>query len=118
MSAIPTVSTQELDLAFASLRQLAFAAVFSLAALAAHGALAAGAAPEPDRTLDMAAVPQPRTLPDLTLRRPHRAGRSRRRRSARARSNIGHGGRPQARYAARTDGGRPIGRASRRIWLA
>src|SRR3984957_4359167 len=67
MSAIPTVSTQELDLAFASLRQLAFAAVFSAAALAAHGALAAGAAPEPDRTVDVATVLKPGTLPELTV---------------------------------------------------
>jgi protein-disulfide isomerase len=62
-----SVSTQELDLAFASLRQLAFAAVFSAAALAAHGALAAGAAPEPDRTVDVATVLKPGTLPELTV---------------------------------------------------
>ena len=43
-------------MALASLRRLAAAAVFSVAALAAHGALAAGAAPEPDRTIDMAAI--------------------------------------------------------------
>jgi protein-disulfide isomerase len=67
MSAIPTVRTQEPDLAFASLRRFAFAAVFSTAALAAHVALAAGAAPEPDRTVDMATVLKPGTLPELTV---------------------------------------------------
>jgi protein-disulfide isomerase len=56
-----------LILALASLRRLAFAAVFSVAALAANGALAAGAAPEPDRTLDMATVLKPGPLPELTL---------------------------------------------------
>jgi protein-disulfide isomerase len=54
-------------LALASLRRLAFAAVFSVAALAAHGALAAGAAPEPDRTVDMATVLKPGALPELTV---------------------------------------------------
>jgi protein-disulfide isomerase len=54
-------------LALASLRRLAFAAVFSVAALAAHGALAAGAAPEPDRTIDMATILKPGTLPELTV---------------------------------------------------
>ena len=54
-------------MAFASLRQLAFAAVFSAAALAANGALAAGAAPEPDRTMDMATVLKPGPLPELTV---------------------------------------------------
>jgi protein-disulfide isomerase len=67
----PAVSTvpvlEELDLAFASLRRFAFAAVFSTAALAAHVALAAGAAPEPDRTVDMATVLKPGTLPELTV---------------------------------------------------
>jgi protein-disulfide isomerase len=58
---------QELDLALASLRRLAFAALFSVAALAAHGALAATAAPEPDRTLDMAAVLKPGSLPELVM---------------------------------------------------
>jgi protein-disulfide isomerase len=62
-----TALTQELDLALASLRRLAFVAVFSAAALAANGALAAGAAPEPDRTLDMATVLKPGTLPELTV---------------------------------------------------
>ena len=62
-----TALTQELDLALASLRQLAFVAVLSAAALAANGALAAGAAPEPDRTLDMATVLKPGTLPELTV---------------------------------------------------
>jgi len=52
---------------FASLRQLAFAAVFSAAALAANGAFAAGAAPEPDRTVDMATVLKPGTLPELAM---------------------------------------------------
>jgi protein-disulfide isomerase len=58
---------QEPDLAFASLRRLAFAAVFSAAALAAHGALAAAAAPEPERTADMAAVLKPGPLPELAM---------------------------------------------------
>jgi protein-disulfide isomerase len=58
---------QELALAFVSLRQLAFVAVFSAAALAANGALAAGAAPEPDRTMDMATVLKPGPLPELTV---------------------------------------------------
>jgi protein-disulfide isomerase len=62
-----TALTQELDLALASLRRFAFAALFSAAALAANGALAAGAAPEPDRTLDMATVLKPGTLPELTV---------------------------------------------------
>ena len=54
-------------MAFASLRRLAFAAVLSAAALAAHGALAATAAPEPDRTVDMATVLKPGTLPELSI---------------------------------------------------
>ncbi len=54
-------------MALASLRRLAFAAIFSTAALAANGALAAGAAPEPDRTIDMATVLKPGTLPELTM---------------------------------------------------
>ena len=54
-------------MAFASLRRLAFAAVLSAAALAAHGAFAATAAPEPDRTVDMATVLKPGTLPELSL---------------------------------------------------
>jgi protein-disulfide isomerase len=54
-------------LAFASLRRLAFAAVFSAAALAATGALAAGATPEPDRTVDMATVLKPGPLPELAV---------------------------------------------------
>jgi protein-disulfide isomerase len=62
-----TAHTQELDLALASLRRLAFVAVFSAAALAAHGALAAGAAPEPDRTVEMATVLKPGALPELTV---------------------------------------------------
>jgi protein-disulfide isomerase len=56
---------QELDLALASLRRLAFAALFSVSALAAHDALAATPAPEPDRTLDMATVLKPGSLPEL-----------------------------------------------------
>jgi protein-disulfide isomerase len=67
MSRRPTSRPQELDLAFASLRRLAFAAVLSAAALAAHGALAAAAAPEPDRTVDMATVLKPGTLPELSI---------------------------------------------------
>ncbi len=54
-------------MAFASLRRFAFAAVFSAAALAANGALAAGAAPDPDRTVDMATVLKPGPLPELTM---------------------------------------------------
>ena len=54
-------------MAFDSLRRLALAAVFSAAALTAHGALAATAAPEPDRTVDMATVLKPGTLPELSL---------------------------------------------------
>jgi protein-disulfide isomerase len=56
-------------LAFASLRRLAFAAVLSAAALAAHDALAAAAvtAPEPERTVDMAAVLKPGPLPELSM---------------------------------------------------
>ena len=54
-------------MALASLRPLAFVAVFSIAALAANVALAAGAAPEPDRTVDMATVLKPGTLPELTV---------------------------------------------------
>ena len=54
-------------MALASLRRLAFAAVFSTAALAANMASAAGAAPEADRTVDMATVLKPGTLPELTV---------------------------------------------------
>jgi protein-disulfide isomerase len=54
-------------LALASLRRLAFAALFSAAALAANGALAATAAPEPDRTIDMATVLKPGPLPELAI---------------------------------------------------
>jgi protein-disulfide isomerase len=60
-------SAQELDLASAALRRLVLAAVFSVSALAAHGALAATTAPEPDRTVDMAAVLKPGTLPELSV---------------------------------------------------
>jgi hypothetical protein len=44
---------------FVSLRRLAGAAFFCATALAANVALAAGAAPEPDRTVDMATVLKP-----------------------------------------------------------
>jgi protein-disulfide isomerase len=54
-------------LALASLRRLAFTAVFFLAAFAANGALAAAGAPEPDRTVDMATVLKPGPLPELTV---------------------------------------------------
>jgi protein-disulfide isomerase len=54
-------------LALASLRRLAFAAVFSAAALAAHDGLAATAAPEPDRTVDTATVLKPGPLPELAI---------------------------------------------------
>ena len=55
-------------MAFASLRRLAFAAVFSAATLAAHGAFAAATtAPEPDRTVDMAALLKPGPLPELAM---------------------------------------------------
>jgi protein-disulfide isomerase len=60
-------SAQELDLASAALRRLVLAAVFSVSALAAHGALAATTAPEPDRTVDMAAVLKPGALPELSV---------------------------------------------------
>ena len=54
-------------MASAALRRLVLAAVFSVAALGAHGALAATTAPEPDRTVDMAAVLKPGTLPELSI---------------------------------------------------
>ena len=54
-------------MAFAPLRRLAFAAVFSAAALAANCALAATAAPKPERTVDMAAVLKPGSLPELAM---------------------------------------------------
>ncbi|MGH6797416.1 MAG: thioredoxin domain-containing protein, partial [Roseiarcus sp.] len=57
-------------MALASLRRLAFAAVLSAAALAANGALAATAAPEPDRTVDMATVLKPGPLPELAMGEP------------------------------------------------
>src|SRR6516164_4278686 len=63
----PFSRPQEPDLAFAPLRRLAFAAVFSAAALAANCALAATAAPEPDRTVDMATVLKPGSLPELAV---------------------------------------------------
>ena len=52
---------------FVSLRRLAVAAFFCATALAANVALAAGAAPEPDRTMDMATVLKPGPLPELTV---------------------------------------------------
>jgi protein-disulfide isomerase len=61
---------QELALALASLRRLAFAAVFSAAALATYGAPAAVPAPEPDRTVDMATVLKPGPLPELAMGSP------------------------------------------------
>ena len=54
-------------MAFASLRRFAFAAVLSAAALSVHGALAATAAPEPERTVDMATVLKPGPLPELAM---------------------------------------------------
>ena len=55
-------------MALASLRRLAFAAVFSAATLAAHGAFAAATtAPAPDRTVDMAALLKPGPLPELAM---------------------------------------------------
>ena len=55
-------------MALASLRRLIFAAaVLSAAALVAHGALAAAAAPEPERTVDMAALLKPGPLPELAM---------------------------------------------------
>jgi protein-disulfide isomerase len=54
-------------LALAPLRRLIFAAVLSAAALAANSALAATAAPEPDRTVDMATVLKPGPLPELAM---------------------------------------------------
>jgi protein-disulfide isomerase len=67
LSGVSTVfDVRSFALAFASLRRLAFAAIFSAAALAAHGALAA-AAPEPDRTVDMATVLKPGPLPELAI---------------------------------------------------
>ena len=54
-------------MALASLRRLALAAIFSVAALAANGAFVAGGAPEPDRTVDMATVLKPGPLPELTI---------------------------------------------------
>jgi protein-disulfide isomerase len=54
-------------LALASLHQLAFAAIFSTAAFAASSVLAAGGAPEPDRTMDMATVLKSGPLPELTM---------------------------------------------------
>ena len=54
-------------MAFASFRRLAAAAIFSAAALTANGVLAAASAPEPDRTVDMATVLKPGTLPELSI---------------------------------------------------
>jgi protein-disulfide isomerase len=58
---------QELDLATAALRRLAVAAAFSIAALAVGAAFAATTVPEPDRTVDMAAVLKPGSLPELSV---------------------------------------------------
>jgi protein-disulfide isomerase len=65
--ATPDFPAQELDLAFASFRRLAVAAILSAAALTANGVLAAASAPEPDRTVDMATVLKPGTLPELSI---------------------------------------------------
>ncbi len=54
-------------MAIAPLRRLAVAVVLSVTALAANGALAAGGAPEPDRTVDMATVLKPGALPELAV---------------------------------------------------
>jgi protein-disulfide isomerase len=54
-------------LTFASLRRFAAAALFSAAAVAANVALAAGAAPQPDGTVDMAKVLKPGTLPEIAM---------------------------------------------------
>ena len=54
-------------MAFASLRRLAAAAVFSAMALAASLVLAAGTAPPPDGTVDMAKLLQPGPLPELSM---------------------------------------------------
>jgi protein-disulfide isomerase len=67
MSRRPKFPAQEPDLAFVPLRRLAFAAIFSAAALCANGAFAATTAPEPDRTVDMAAVLKPGPLPELAM---------------------------------------------------
>jgi protein-disulfide isomerase len=55
---------------FVSLRRLAGAAFLCAMALAANVALAAGAPPEPDRTVDMATVLKPGALPELTVGEP------------------------------------------------
>ena len=54
-------------MAFVSLRRLAGAAFFCATAFAAGLALAAAAAPEPERTIDMAKVLQPGPLPELSM---------------------------------------------------
>ena len=54
-------------MAFAPLRRLAVAAIFSAAALSANGPFAATTAPEPDRTVDMATVLKPGSLPELAM---------------------------------------------------
>ena len=54
-------------MATAALRRLAVAAAFTVAAFAADSALAATTVPEPDRTVDMAAVLKPGSLPELTV---------------------------------------------------
>jgi len=63
----PTFPPKEPDLTFASFRRLVFAAILSAASLAAQDAFAATSVPEPDRTVDMAAVLKPGTLPELSI---------------------------------------------------
>jgi protein-disulfide isomerase len=65
--ATPDFPAQELDLAFVSFRRLAAAAILSAAALTANGVLPAASTPEPDRTVDMATVLKPGTLPELSI---------------------------------------------------
>ncbi len=54
-------------MAFASLRRLAGAALLCAAAFAASNAVAAVAAPQPERTVDMAKILAPGPLPDLAV---------------------------------------------------
>jgi protein-disulfide isomerase len=58
---------KERDLAFASLRQLAAAAVFSAVALAANVALPAVTEPQPDGAVDMTKVLKTGPLPELAM---------------------------------------------------
>jgi len=64
---ITLISLGASPVAFASLRRLAGVALLCAAAFAASNALAAGAAPQPERTVDMAKLLQPGPLPDLTV---------------------------------------------------